>query len=68
MVTPKDPTPSPKKPKKNRKGRPVMVWFPDPIKKAMTELADKNDRPLTREIDRAIRAWLTQHGCLPEGE
>lgn len=53
---------------KPQRNKPVMVWFSEPVKTAITDLAVKNDRPIIREIERAVKAWLAQHGCLPEGE
>ncbi len=54
--------PNPKLPK----DKPVQVWFTEPVKNAMRALADKNARPLTREIEQAILAWLAKHGMMPE--
>ena len=43
----------------------AMVRIPADVFDAMRRLADKNDRPLTREIRQALIAWLESKGEWP---
>lgn len=59
----------PKKSKwaQTRNGVQTILWLPAEIKAAMQDLAQRNDRPMTREVDRAFRYWLEKHNALPPG-
>ncbi len=70
---PKKPTKAAKRPSlprpgraKNRSGKPTTLYFSDDLKGALQGLAKKHDRPMAREIERALRAWLYLHDALPE--
>lgn len=47
-----------KKTPDQHKGR--MVRIPHDLHAQMSTLANRNDRPLTREIARALAAWIAQ--------
>jgi hypothetical protein len=53
--------------KKNRVGIQTVLWLEPPIRERMQLMASRADRPLTKEVERAIKLWLYLHGELPEG-
>lgn len=53
------------KPDRHKGGH--MVRIPDDVYEPTRELADENDRPLTREIRQALIAWLKANGKRPPG-
>jgi hypothetical protein len=58
-----------KKPKGDAHRSPHLVRIPVDVFEAIRRLAEKNDRPITREIRQALIAWLEAKGeWPPKGE
>ncbi len=49
-------------PKTDRHKSGTMVRVPDDVFGPIRELAEENDRPITREIRQALIAWLEAKG------
>ncbi len=62
----KKPAAKPPAKRKNRAGIPTMLYFDPILKTPLQALAEKHDRPMAREIERALRAWLYLHDVLPK--
>lgn len=56
------------RPASSRSGKTLFVYLDPAIRDALDALVEREDRSLTKEVERALKAHLEKHGLWPPKE